>query len=299
MKLSTVVMGVGVGAFALVGCGGDGAGSLPEPTAKITEANATDVAEMAEIFTYTSPDDLIYQSVYSARLGKDISELDWYDYGIPTSEGTFEGAEGTLEISFSKGAPEDAQKESADLAYREVYKNLKWYESSSIVYDGTYDYSLKFEKTDAAETSTRHEVSSEFTYTADNAKLTFTEYDRTENEEETDAAEEEKVELNYSATWIDHNKTYTFQSMEIKAEYYEDDEKEINKYEGYGAIDHPDYGGWLIYKTIKQFIFEYSETTDDEKCTQGELEIRGKDHIVTLVCENGEEVVKFDGKVVN
>jgi len=297
MKLSTVVMGVGVGAFALVGCGGDGAGSLPEPTAKITEANATDVAEMAEIFTVTEPGNLIYNSSTSERLGKSISELGWY-YHIPMEQGTFEGAEGTLEISFSKGKPISEGTEKADVSYTLKYNHFRSFTTDPVMQDGTVKIDQKFEETDAAETSEWHVTSSEFTYSGDNAKLTFTNFDKTGNWKETDEAEEKKVEVKYSATWEDHNKTYTFQNMDVKTESYESDVKETDTYEGRGAIDHPDYGGWLVFETTKKFVYEYSETTGDEKCTQGEMEIRGKEHTVTISCINGEEVVKFDGKEV-
>jgi len=315
MKLSTVVMGVGVGAFALVGCGGSsGPGEVPlkDPTAKIEKSQ---VPEVLDRLTYASNFFGILGGISSgegklAKKSDDASEEEEYA-NLPAS-GTFDCSSyvpekdaeikgGTYTIKYTTGSPDDKYKKSGNVAYTEDRKKC-------IDHKGF----LRTEKRNTTQTWEVNEKQGKWSGTTELAsekservkdeknKYTLSTFYYEWNYEKSDKGNKYFEKDSYSAKGLHEGHPFEKYGIVTTTKHSAEYEKNNETVSGTlrGSFNYEKYQGWFTVVTDKEFVIEHPYD-ESAACTQGKVTIKGGDNTTIVVeCKDKEVKVTYNGEEV-
>ena len=308
MKQKVLALGLSVGAFALIGCGGsNGEIPLETPTATISEQNTTALlSSLADTLNMPSLNNLLNNGALDGTQGMRTTPSPAGD-GWEFPEAGEEQCEvsGTKKLTYTKGSQSDESKSTGDVAVAKVYESCK---DSQKERNGKSTKGLTWTFTDTTRDYTKTKTVTNYKTTYEDGDIHNTEqYSEKTTDYEDRAKETGKGSTEYTFTGNGkyNGLTWTVKNKKFSSSYSYTKDNKTQTRSVRLSMKKEAYGGWLTMETttpFKETIIESVQGnmyTTTYECEAGEAKIAAANHNITVSCVDKNYVVKFDGEKVN
>jgi len=324
MKLKTTVLGLGIGALLLTGCGGGGS-DLPDPTAKIAKEDAKEIQGYV-LMTGLDPVTML-QDIGGGTVSvvQKLSSLDKESTMVATDE-TNElwegehhcGISGTYTNKTISGLnPYDhdsSETNASKLVFEVIYEDCVW--SDDIKMNGTkkktWDWERDYEKRTWKNTwsgssdNLVYEIDATHKFVTSSDTWSGTTLQNKDENEWYTISDSYTSHYVRSGTLIDGDTTLTFKNItrdkSSKNDYIHETGERTWKISG--AIQSDDLGGWIVVNTPVTLEKNQDDRvvagdTEDYCNHVGKITVTGADHVVTTEAHADHSIdVKYDDEVI-
>jgi len=322
MKQKVLALGLSVGAFALIGCGGSGTPDVGQVATGTIDENATTTVVNEVIKTGFTTDDIMAKmnndlagDFKSIMMSDRMSKVSDRDAGYnPFDEPQVCGVSGTIEYKLVSGENPYANPNSngsGKVVLKKIFDNCSW--DGKVTEDGTKESTWNWTIADNGKTWTNkysYTISNfvykiddthKFTVTSDigSGKYTSKFGDNCHSSSSTNHSV-------MSGKLVNGDNTAEYKNItrdRTKSEKYEAGVPTFNKkWEVSGAIKRGEFNGWVVIATPTPFEISDKDKMDDNGhyCYHaGKLTVSGKAHTVSKEVHSDHSItIKHDNNVV-
>jgi len=321
MKQKILALGLSVGAFALIGCGGSVTDELPAASGTIDE-NATTTVVNEVIKTGFTTDDIMAKmnndltgDFKSVLMSNGISKVSDRGTGNNSFEGVQEcGVSGTREYKIVSGENPYANPNSngsGKVVFKKIFDNCS--HDGKITEDGTVEAIWNWIVADNGKTWTNkysYTTSSFISKIDDTHKFTVTsgvgsgEYTHKYGDDFHSSSSTRHSVM--SGKLVNGDKTAEYKNITRDRTYKEEYKASVStfskKWEVSGAIKRGEFGGWIIIATPTPFEKNEKDKIDNMSnyCYHaGKLTVSGKAHTVSKEVHSDHSItIKYDNNVI-